>query len=73
MLVTMQPSFCVAKCAMIQAHKKILPFVTQFEPTLKGLKEMAFTPRETVKESPLISHRKGKSLKGTSMLVKAKL
>ena len=62
-----------------QAHKKILPFVTQFQPALKGLNNItngiyfktSLISRDIVKEFPLISYGKGKSLK--CMLVKAKL
>ena len=64
-----------------KAHKKILPFVTQFHPSLPCLKKILMETwhliqnqlllREIYKELPLISYRKGKSLK--DMLVKAKL
>ena len=64
-----------------KAHKKILPFVTQFQPSLPCLKNILMDKwhfiqnqpllREIYKEPPLISYRKGKSLK--DMLVKAKL
>ena len=63
-----------------KAHKKILPFVTQFQPSLPCLKNIPMYKwhliqnqpllREIYKEPPLISYRKGKSLK--DMLVKAK-
>ena len=63
------------------AHKRILPFVTQFHPSLPCLKNILMEKwhviqnqpllREIYKDSPLISYRKGKSLK--DMLVKAKL
>ena len=63
-----------------KAHKKILPFVTQFQPSLSCLKNILMDKwhliqnqpllRELYKEPPLISYRKGKSLK--DMLVKAK-
>ena len=59
----------------------LLPFVTQFQPSLPGLKNILMEKwhlienqpllREIFKEPPLISYRKGKSLK--DMLVKAKL
>ena len=63
-------------------HKKILPFVTQFQPSLyQNLKNILMDkwhliqnqplPREIFREPPLISYRKGKSLK--DMLVKAEL
>ena len=64
-----------------KAHKKILPFVTQFHPSLPCLKNILTEKchliqnqpllRGIYKEPPLISYRKGKSLK--DMLVKAKL
>ena len=50
MFVAMEPSFRTAKHAKIQyfhieqAHKKILPFVTQFQPALKGLKNIHNVP-----------------------------
>ena len=64
-----------------KAHKRILPFVTQFQPSLPCLKNILMEKwhliqnqpllREIYKDPPLISYRKGKSLK--DMLVKAKL
>ena len=64
-----------------KAQKILLPFVTQFQPSLPGLKNILMEKwhlienqpllREIFKEPPLISYRKGKSLK--DMLVKAKL
>ena len=64
-----------------KAHKKILPFVTQFHPSLPCLKKILMEKwhliqnqpllREIYNELPLISYKKGKSLK--DMLVKAKL
>ena len=64
-----------------RTHKKLLPFVTQFQPSLPNLKNILMDKwhliqnqpklREIFKEPPLISYRKGKSLK--EMLVKAKL
>ena len=64
-----------------KAHKKIPPFVTQFQPSLPCLKNILMDKwhliqnqlllREIYKELPLISYRNGKSLK--DMLVKAKL
>lgn len=64
-----------------KAHKRILPFVTQFHPSLPCLKNILMEKwhliqnqpllREIYKDPHLISYRKGKSLK--DMLVKAKL
>ena len=64
-----------------KAHKRILPFVSQFHPSLPCLKNILMEKwrliqnqpllREIYKDPPLISYRKGKSLK--DMLVKAKL
>ena len=69
------------KNALKQTHKRILPFVTQFHPSLQRLKNILMEKwhliqnqpllREIYKDPPLISYRKGKSLK--DMLVKAKL
>ena len=58
------------------APKKILPFVTQYHPALPNLKDILMIEnqpqlREIFKEPPIISYRKGKSLK--DILVKAKL
>ena len=63
------------------AHKKILPFVTQYHPALPKLKDILMGKwhlivnqpqlRNIFKEPPIISYRKGKSLK--DILVKAKL
>ena len=63
------------------APKKILPFVTQYHPALPNLKDTLMGKwhlienqpqlREIFKEPPIISYRKGKSLK--DILVKAKL
>ena len=63
------------------ARKKILPFVTQYHPALPKLKKILMGKwhliqnqpylRNIFKEPPLISYRKGKSLKDT--LVRAKL
>ena len=77
-------NFAERKNALTQkqkAHKKILAFVTQFQPSLPCLKNILMDKwhliqnqpllREIYKEPPLISYRKGKSLK--DMLVKAKL
>ncbi|XP_067049954.1 uncharacterized protein [Acropora muricata] len=76
--------FAERKNALTQtqkAHKRILPFVTQFHPSLPCLKNILMEKwhliqnqpllREIYKDPPLISYRKGKSLK--DMLVKAKL
>ena len=64
-----------------KAPKRILPFVTQFHPSLPCLKNILMEKwhliqnqpllREIYKDLPLISYRKGKSLK--DMLVKTKL
>ena len=64
-----------------KAQKILLPFVTQFQLSLQGLKNILMEKwhlienqpllREILKEPPLISYRKGNSLK--DMLVKAKL
>ena len=63
------------------ARKKILPFVTQYHPALPNLKNILMGKwhliqnqpylRNIFKEPPLISYRKGKSLKDTQ--VRAKL
>ena len=63
------------------ARKKILPFVTQYHPALPNLKKILMGKwhliqnrpylRNIFEEPPLISYRKGKSLKDT--LVRAKL
>ena len=63
------------------ARKKILPFVTQYHPTLPNLKKILMGKwhlmqnqsqlRNIFKEPPLLSYREGKSLK--DILVKAKL
>ena len=63
------------------AQKKILPFVTQYHPALPNLKDTLLGKwhlidnhpllRNIFKEPPIISYRKGKSLK--DILVKAKL
>ena len=63
------------------ARKRILPFVTQYHPALPNLKEIIMGKwhliqnqlqlRNIFKEPPLLSYRKGKSLK--DILVKAKL
>ena len=63
------------------AQKKILPFVPQYHPALPNLKDALMGKwhlidnqpqlRNIFKEPPIISYRKGKSLK--DILVKAKL
>ena len=63
------------------AQKKILPFVTQYHPALPNFKKILMGKwhliqnqpqlRNIFKEPPLLSYRKGKSLK--DILVKAKL
>ena len=63
------------------AYKKILPFVTQYHPALPNLKDTLMGKwrhienqpqlKEIFKEPPIISYRKGKSLK--DILIKAKL
>ena len=63
------------------AHKRILPFVTQFHPPVPCLKHILMEKwhliqnqpllRDIYKDPPLISYRKEKSYK--DMLVKAKL
>ena len=63
------------------ARKKILPFVTQYHPALANLKDTIMGKwhlkdsqpqlRNIFKEPPIISYRKGKSLK--DIVVKAKL
>ena len=62
-------------------QKKILPFVTQYLPALPNLKNILMGKwhliqnqphlREVFKETPILSYRKGKSLK--DILVRAKL
>ena len=74
--------FAERKNALTQtqkAHKRILPFVTQFHPSMPCLKNILMEKwhliqnqpplREIYKDPPLISYKKGKSLK--DMLVKA--
>ena len=77
--------FCERKTSLGQknktARKKILPFVTQYHPALPNLKKILMGKwhliqnqphlRNIFKEPPLISYRRGKSLKDT--LIKAKL
>ena len=63
------------------AHKKILPFVTQYHPALPSLKNILVGKwhliqnqpqlKKIFKEPPIISYRKGKSLQ--DLLVRAKL
>ena len=62
-------------------RKEILPFVTQYQPSVSILKEVLMEKwnliqnqpllRQIFKEPPIISYKKGKSLK--DMLVRAKL
>ena len=61
--------------------KEVLPFVTQYQPSVSPLKEVLMQKwnliqkqpllRQIFKEPPIISYKKGKSLK--DMLVRAKL
>ena len=65
----------------IKANKRILPFVTQYQPSVRNLKGILMKPwnliqnqpllKEISKEPPMISFKRGKSLK--DMLVRAKL
>ena len=62
-------------------EKEILPFVTQYQPSVSTLKEVLMKNwnliqnqpllRQIFKEAPIISYKKGKSLK--DMLVRAKI
>ena len=62
-------------------QKDILPFVTQYQPSVSNLREALLTKwhliqnqsllRQSFKEPPIISYKKGKSLK--DLLVRAKL
>lgn len=62
-------------------QKDILPFVTQYQPSVSNLREALLTKwhliqnqsllRQIFKEPPIISYKKGKSLK--DLLVRAKL
>ena len=62
-------------------HKKILPFVTQYHPAVSDIKKILMEKwhliqnqpllREIYKEPPIISYKRGKSLK--DILVRAKL
>ena len=62
-------------------HKKLLPFVTQYHPAVSDIKKILMDKwhliqnqpllREIYKESPIISYKRGKSLK--DILVRAKL
>ena len=77
--------FAERKAALQQrnksTYKKLLPFVTQYHPALPSLKKILMGKwhltqnqqrlRGIFKEPPLISYRKGKSLK--DLLVRAKL
>ena len=52
------------------ARKKILPFVTQYHMGKWNLIQIHPYLRDIFKEPPLISYRKGKSLKNTNRLLK---
>ena len=64
-----------------KVHKKILPFVTRYHPALPNLKNILMSKwhliqnqpllREIFKEPPIVSYKKGKSLK--DILMRAKL
>lgn len=64
-----------------KVHKKILPFVTRYHPALPNLKNILMSKwhliqnqpllKEIFKEPPIVSYKKGKSLK--DILVRAKL
>jgi len=62
-----------------QTRKRILPFVTEYRPSMPDLKHILMKkwhliqnqPRKIFKNPPLISDRKGRSLK--DVLVRAKL
>ena len=64
-----------------QTQKEILPFVTQYQPSVPNIKQALLKEwhliqnqpllRQIFKEPPIISFKKGKSLKDT--LVKAKI
>ncbi|XP_078361760.1 uncharacterized protein LOC144646110 [Oculina patagonica] len=77
-------TFTERESALQQKHenrKEILPFVTQYHPSVQNLKHVLMQKwhmiqnkpslRQIFKEPPLISFKRGKSLK--DMLVKAKL
>ena len=65
----------------IKANKRVLPFVTQYQPPVRNLKGILMKPwnliqnqlllKEIFKEPPMISFKRGRSLK--DILVKAKL
>ena len=72
------------KSALLQkdkTHRKILPFVTQYHPAVPNLKKIIMSKwhlirdqpllREIYKEPPIISYKRGKSLK--DILVRSKL
>ena len=64
-----------------KTRKRILPFVTEYRPSMPDLKHILMnkwhliqnqpSPRKILKNPPLISYRKGRSLK--DVLVRAKL
>jgi len=64
-----------------KTHKRILPFVTQYHPAVRDLKKILMSKwhfiqnqpflREIYKEQPIISYKRGKSLK--DILVRSKL
>ena len=64
-----------------KSHKRILPFVTEYRPSVPNLRNVLMSKwhqienqpllRNIYKDPPLISYRKGKSLK--DILVRAKL
>ena len=77
-------NFEVRKLALQQKrreNKRILPFVTQYQPSVPNLKQIIMNKwhlikkqpllNEIFKEPPLISYKKGRSLK--DILVRAKL
>jgi len=77
-------SFAGRKSALKQkkkTHEQILPFVTTYHPGVKNLKNILMhkwsivqnqpLPRTIFKQRPIISYKRGKSLK--DMLVRAKL
>ena len=71
--------FADRKTALQQRNKSVrknlLPFVTQYQPALPSLKKILIQNqqrlREIFKEPPLMSYRKGKSLK--DLLLRAEL
>ena len=83
--VTMGTKFTTISLNPLQHNnkeeKEILPFVTQYQPSVSTLKEVLMKNwnliqnqpllRQIFKEPPIISYKKGKSLK--DMLVRAKI